>query len=132
MNPYMLLASSSDAGTAQDLRDRLTDWHDAMVRHERRLRRDQSDERCHEECPHADARLLWAEAVAVFGRRAGALTFLQSRAAATADAARRARLAAERSDTARVAQGHASTRLPDTGASSSGADLAHNAAAEAT
>lgn len=132
MNPYMLLASSSDAGTAQDLRERLTDWHDVMVRHERRLRRDQSDEHCHEECPHADARLLWAEAVTVFGRRASALRFLQSRAAATADAARRARLAAERSDTDRVAQGRATARLPDTAASRQMRPSVHNAAAEAT
>ena len=82
MNPYMLIASGNDAGHAQDLRDRLTDWHDIMVKHERRLSQDQSDERCHEDCAHADARLLWAEAVAVFGARARALTFLQSRAAA--------------------------------------------------
>jgi hypothetical protein len=82
MNPYMLLASGSDAGHTQDLRDRLTDWHDIMVQHERRLGQPQTDEHCDDDCAHADARLLWAEAVAAFGARARALTFLQSRAAA--------------------------------------------------
>ena len=35
---------------------------------------------CDDECPHVEARTLWAEALATFGARAGELTFLRSRA----------------------------------------------------
>ena len=58
---------------------RLAAWHDATVAHERRLRFGTSD-RCDEDCPHAEARSLWSEAVAVLGPRAHELTFLRSRA----------------------------------------------------
>jgi hypothetical protein len=39
---------------------------------------------CDEECPHAEARALWIEALEVFGERAQELTFLRSRAMAAA------------------------------------------------
>jgi hypothetical protein len=81
MNPYILLTSHDARATALELRTRLTAWHDAMVQHERRLRNGLADESCDDDCAHADARLLWAEAVSVFGPRAHELTFLQSRAA---------------------------------------------------
>jgi hypothetical protein len=50
-----------------------------MVAHERKIRAGR-EEVCDEECPHADARTLWVEALDVFGDRAQELTFLRSRA----------------------------------------------------
>ena len=37
---------------------------------------------CEDDCPHVEAQLLWAEAMAMLGPRAGELTFLRSRALA--------------------------------------------------
>jgi hypothetical protein len=51
-----------------------------MVAHERRLRAGRSGDACDEECSHAEARTLWAEALEAFGERAHGLTFLRSRA----------------------------------------------------
>jgi hypothetical protein len=58
---------------------RLAAWHDAMVAHERKIRAGR-EEPCDEECPHAEARALWVEALETFGDRAQELTFLRSRA----------------------------------------------------
>ena len=80
MNPYEMLGSGSGIQEAASVRARLTAWHDAMVEHERRLRAINSGERCHDECPHAEARLLWPEAVATFGPGARDLIYLRSRA----------------------------------------------------
>jgi hypothetical protein len=77
MNPYTVLASTTDEAS---LCARLTAWHDAMVAHERRLRSRVTAETCDDECPHAEAPALWAEALAVFGEKAEELTFLRSRA----------------------------------------------------
>jgi hypothetical protein len=73
---------SSGIGTveAESLRGRLMAWHDAMVGHERRLRSGQSTDVCNDECPHVEARTLWAETAAMLGARADTLTFLRSRA----------------------------------------------------
>jgi hypothetical protein len=51
-----------------------------MVAHERRLRTGRTTDACDDECPHAEARTLWTEAVATLGPRASELTFLRSRA----------------------------------------------------
>jgi hypothetical protein len=59
-------------------------WHDAMVAHERRLRSGQTTDVCDDECPHVEARALWAETVAMLGARANELTFLRGRALAGA------------------------------------------------
>jgi hypothetical protein len=59
---------------------RLAAWHDAMVAHERRLRTERIGDVCDDECPHVEARTLWAEALATFGERAYELSFLRSRA----------------------------------------------------
>jgi hypothetical protein len=67
---------------ASDLGTRLSAWHDAMVAHERRLRAAAAGDACDEECPHAEAPLLWSEALATFGPRAEELIFLRSRAQA--------------------------------------------------
>lgn len=85
MNPYARLASGMEGDEAVALCARLTAWHDAMVAHERKLRMGRADT-CDEECPHAEARRLWAESLAIFGPRASDLTFLRTRAASTSRA----------------------------------------------
>jgi hypothetical protein len=103
MNPYTILSSGLDTREATALSARLSAWHDAMVAHERRLRAGTTSDACDDECPHAEARLLWSEAVATFGARARDLAFLRSRAqetrrlAATAGSSHARAEAAERS-----------------------------------
>lgn len=80
MNPYVILSSGVSTHEAVALSARLSAWHDAMVAHERRLRAGGSSDGCDDECPHAGARVLWTEALAVFGARAQELAFLRSRA----------------------------------------------------
>ena len=75
MNIYRMLGSRMGTPDALDLSERLSAWHDAMVAHERLRTRV-----CNDECPHADAGLLWREAMEAFGDRAGELRFLKSRA----------------------------------------------------
>lgn len=81
MNPYVMLGIGIGTSEAASLSGRLAAWHDAMVAHERRLRHGRADVECGDECPHADAPSLWAEAVEAFGARAQELAFLRSRAA---------------------------------------------------
>jgi hypothetical protein len=80
MNPYAIVNVGNGTAEAASLRARLMAWHDAMVSHERRRRADRPAEVCDDECPHAEARALWVEAVAMLGSRANELTFLRSRA----------------------------------------------------
>lgn len=80
MKPYAIAVLGTDIVDAVSLRARLEAWHDAMVAHERRLRLGHTNDRCDDECPHAEARALWAEALEVLGPRARELTFLRSRA----------------------------------------------------
>ena len=80
MSPYVMLGSSVGTAEAAALCVRLTAWHDAMVAHERRLRTGRTTDACDDECPHDEARTLWAEALVTLGSRAGELTFLRSRA----------------------------------------------------
>jgi len=80
MNPYAIVGSGSGTAEAASLRARLMAWHDAMVAHERRLRSGQTTDACDDECPHVEARTLWAEVSAMVGPRASELTFLRSRA----------------------------------------------------
>ena len=80
MNPYLILGSGLGTNEATSLSTRLSAWHDAMVAHERRLRTGSTSDVCDDECPHAEARALWSEAIAIFGSRAHELTFLRSRA----------------------------------------------------
>jgi len=82
MSLYAVLGSSVGTPEAASLCVRLAAWHDAMVAHERRLRAGRTVDACGDECPHDEARTLWAEAVATLGPRADALTFLRSRAVA--------------------------------------------------
>lgn len=80
MTPYSIAGSGAEGAGAVGLCERLKQWHDSMVAHERRLRAGRTADACDDECPHAEARDLWAEAQATFGPRASELTFLQSRA----------------------------------------------------
>jgi hypothetical protein len=80
MNLYVMLGSGSGTSEAASLSARLAAWHDAMVAHERRLRTGRTASTCDDECPHVQARTLWAEAAETFGTRASELTFLRSRA----------------------------------------------------
>ena len=95
VNPYAIVGSSSGTAEAASLQARLTAWHDAMVAHERRLRFGHATEVCDEDCPHVEARTLWAEVSATLGPRAGELTFLRSRALSPRPS-RTARTASER------------------------------------
>ena len=76
LNPYGRIGASLGAPGTEPLLRRIAEWHDAMVTHERAARY----ESCDGECPHAQARQLWAEATARFGREARHLSFLRSRA----------------------------------------------------
>lgn len=88
MNPYTILSSGVGTHEATGLSARLSAWHDAMVAHERRLRSRATSDACDDECPHAEARTLWKEALAAFGERARELIFLRSRAHETRSAVR--------------------------------------------
>jgi hypothetical protein len=84
MNMYTMVGSGLGTAEATALSARLAAWHDAMVAHERKIRAGRTDAVCDEECPHAEARTLWIEALEVFRDRAQELTFLRSRATAAA------------------------------------------------
>ena len=79
MNLYTMVGSGTSSAEATALIVRLAAWHDAMVAHERKIRAGRADGACDEECPHAEARALWIEALETFGDRAQELTFLRSR-----------------------------------------------------
>jgi hypothetical protein len=78
MSPYTILSSGLGSHAATTLSARLSAWHDAMVAHERRIRAGATSDACDDECPHAEARALWPEAVSTFGARAYELAFLRS------------------------------------------------------
>lgn len=80
MNLYTMVGSGVGSAEAAALSTRLAAWHDAMVAHERKIRGGRTGELCDEECPHAEARALWNEALDTFGVRAHDLTFLRTRA----------------------------------------------------
>jgi len=74
---YHHLASRIGTADAVTLGRELALWHDAMVRHERRLATGQRE--CDlADCPHADARRLWARAAHVFDPRASELRYLRT------------------------------------------------------
>jgi hypothetical protein len=80
MSMYRLIEAADGQRVPSDLAERLAAWHDAMVTHERGGRAGRSAVQCDEECPHGEARELWAEAVTVLGDSAHDLAFLRSRA----------------------------------------------------
>jgi hypothetical protein len=79
MNLYATLGSSVGTDEAASLGARLSAWHDEMVAHERRIATGSTADVCDDECPHAEAKVLWSEAEAMFGSRADELLFLRSR-----------------------------------------------------
>lgn len=83
MNPHVRAGSGIGTNEAAMLTARLSAWHDAAVAHERRLRIERTREVCNDECPHAEATMLWSEAISTFGARAAELSFLRSRAGGT-------------------------------------------------
>jgi hypothetical protein len=109
VNPYTILSSGLRTHEATALSTRLSAWHDAMVAHERRLRSAATSDACDDECPHAEARALWSEAVITFGARAQELTFLRSRGQDT----RRSRSTAASIDAMYEAADHPRRRTPE-------------------
>ena len=109
MNPYTILGSGLGTHEATALSARLSAWHDAMVAHERRLRAGATSDACDDECPHAEARALWPEAVSTFGARAHELAFLRSRAQDT----RRSVSTAGSTDALSEAADHGRARAPE-------------------
>ena len=83
LDMYRRLAERIGTAEALDLGDRLSAWHDAMVMHERGQRRRDRFSPCPDDCPHALAAELWAEAQNTFGRYAFDLQFLRSRGVTT-------------------------------------------------
>ena len=83
MNLYAIVGAGIGSHEAAALRTRLAAWHDAMVAHERKIRAGRTARVCDEECPHAEARSLWVDAMEIFGDRAEDLSFLRSCATAS-------------------------------------------------
>lgn len=104
MNPYATLGSGVGTEEAASLCARLNAWHDSMVAHERRLRASRTSAGCDEDCPHVEARTLWAEALATFGERANDLTFLRSRAMVVSESAEAIPATPTRSETISTAE----------------------------
>ena len=111
MNPYAILGSGVGTEEAASLCVRLNAWHDAMVAHERRLRAVRTGHTCDEDCPHVEARTLWAEALATFGKRANDLAFLRSRAMVASESANLMPATPTVSETISAAE-HGSRALP--------------------
>lgn len=83
MNFYAAIGARACSPGAQDLSRRLTEWHDAMVAHERRLNPASTSD-CDEDCPHGQAPALWAEALMTYGEDAHELSFLRTTSLAMA------------------------------------------------
>lgn len=76
MNVYRSVGYAVGTTEALALATRLSSWHDAMVAHQRPADTARIT-RCDADCPHADARGLWQEAVDIFGDEAQQLVFLR-------------------------------------------------------
>lgn len=76
MDVYRMIGNTVGTEEAQELVARLSAWHDAMVAHERFA----ASRACDDECPHAEAAVLWNEALQSLGAKADELRFLRSRA----------------------------------------------------
>jgi hypothetical protein len=86
---YQQLAARAGTGPARELARELMLWHDAMVRHERRLAAAGRGPACaSDDCPHAEARGLWDRAVQIFGTDARTLQYLHTAAGGTSIAMR--------------------------------------------
>ena len=76
MNVYRSIGYAIGTPEALALAARLSAWHDAMVAHQRPADTERVT-RCDDDCPHAEARSLWHEAVDVFGESAAQMGFLR-------------------------------------------------------
>ena len=76
MNVYRSVGYAVGTPEARALAARLSSWHDAMVAHQRPADTPRIT-RCDADCPHADARSLWQDAVDMFGDDAEQLVFLR-------------------------------------------------------
>ena len=76
MSVYRSLGMAIGTREALDLANRLSAWHDAMVRHRRHT--GDATNSCEADCPHEQAAALWPEALSVYGDRAGELAFLRT------------------------------------------------------
>ena len=116
MNPYAVVGSNIGTAEAASLQARLMAWHDAMVAHERRLRSGHITDVCDDDCPHFEARTLWAEVSERLGSRAGELIFLRSRArnASTSSGqfTESAKTVSEKADVARPSKPPAASARP--------------------
>jgi hypothetical protein len=83
MNLYTVIGARAYSPEARDLSRRLTEWHDAMVAHERRVSAAGTSD-CDDDCPHCQAPALWAEALVMYGEDAHELSFLRTRSLAEA------------------------------------------------
>lgn len=78
MSLYSRLVNEAEASAdTRELARTLTEWHDAMVLHQRHVRRAGVRAACSAECPHATAAELWKEARQVLGPAADRLEFLR-------------------------------------------------------
>jgi hypothetical protein len=110
VNPYATVGSGIGTTEAASLRARLMAWHDAMVAHERRLRSGRMADVCDDECPHGEARSLWADALAILGPGAYELAFLRSRALNASASSNRFIASAETSQSANTVHRSIATR----------------------
>lgn len=76
MNVYRSIGYAMGTPEALALAARLSAWHDAMVAHQRPADTARVA-RCDDDCPHAEARLLWLEAVESFGEHTEQFVFLR-------------------------------------------------------
>ena len=76
MNVYKSIGYAVGTPEALALAVRLSAWHDAMVAHQRPADTARVA-RCDDDCPHAEARFLWLEAVEVFGEHTNQFGFLR-------------------------------------------------------
>ena len=77
MNIYRILGDRVGTNEARELAQQLVAWHDAMVKHLRRVdSRATAD--CADDCPHVEAGVLWRAAQDILGAGARQLEFLRA------------------------------------------------------
>lgn len=84
MNLYTAIGARTYSPDGRALSQRLAEWHDSMVAHERRLGIASAAADCDEDCPHGQAAALWAEALETYGEAAHELSFLRTASLAVA------------------------------------------------
>ena len=77
MNIYRILGDRVGTSEARQLAQELVVWHDAMVKHLRRVGA-VATATCAEDCPHVEAGVLWTAALDILGSGARQLEFLRS------------------------------------------------------